>query len=65
MGSEDLVFQRIMCITECSLMKILVGLLLVANIIAAVLNFAHCNFIIGGLNVAAAVLLTFNILEME
>lgn len=46
-------------------MKILVGLLLVANIIAAVLNFAHCNFIIGGLNVAAAVLLTFNILEME
>lgn len=46
-------------------MKTLMGLLLSANVIFAVLNFAYGNFIIGGLNVAAAVLLTFNILEME
>lgn len=46
-------------------MKALIGLLLVANVIFAVLNLAHGNFVIGGLNVAAVILLILNLLEME
>lgn len=46
-------------------MKFLIALLLAANVIFAAANLALGNFVIGGLNIAAAILLILNLLEME
>jgi hypothetical protein len=46
-------------------MKVLMGLLLVANVIFAAVNIAHGSYVIGGMNIAAVIVLVLSILEME
>ena len=46
-------------------MKVLMGFLLVANVIFAVLNIALGNYIIGGMNITAVILLTLSLSEMR